>query len=197
LGTGKHRTHQACCWWSYPPPVKNCASTQFFCQVSTYLTISASSCAIREYVVSFFEAQVLPDNFCALVVVVVSYTWSHSLKHKCCLTIFASSCAISDLHVVSFFEAQVLPHDFCLLRVPSASTWSRSLNTASRFLPLRVPSGRSTRFCSLKRKCCLTISASSCAISGMYVVSSFEGQVLPHDFRLFVCHQWHVRGLVL
>ena len=115
-------------------------------------------------------------------------TWSCSLKPKCCLTISASACAIS-MYVVSFLEAQALPHDFPLFvchryvrgLVPS------STSAASRFLPLRVPSG-STWSSSLEHNHYLTISASSCAIS-MYVVSFFQAQALPHDFRLFVCHQ--------
>jgi hypothetical protein len=40
----------------------------------------------------------------------------------------------------------------------------------------------------LKDKCHLTILASSCAIR-LYVISLFEGQVPPHDFGLFMCHQ--------
>jgi hypothetical protein len=151
------------------------------------LTILGSSCAISMYVVLFFEAQVLPDDFSA------------------------SSCAIS-MYVVSFLEAQALPHDFPLFvchryvrgLVPS------STSAASRFLPLRVPSGStwssslehkhyltiSASSCairkyvsrSLKHKCRLILSASSCAIRE-YVVSFFEAQVLPDDFCLFVCHQ--------
>jgi hypothetical protein len=105
------------------------------------------------------------------------------------------------------------------LRVPSDSTWSCSLkdmpphdfglfvchqgvsglalwwtNVTSRFRPVHVPSA-CTWSRSLKDKCHLTISASSCAIS-QYVVLLFEGQAPPHNFGLFVCHQY-VRGLAL
>jgi hypothetical protein len=97
-----------------------------------------------------------------------STPWSCSLKPKCCLTISASSCAIS-MYVVSFLEAQALPDDFHLFvchqyvrgLVPS------STSTTSRFLPL---SG-STWSRSLKHKHCLTISPSSCVIRA-YVVSN-------------------------
>lgn len=61
---------------------------------------------------------------------------------------------------------------------PRAALW---------FPPLCVPSA-STWSCSLKDKCCLTISESLCAIS-QYTVPFFEGQVLPHNFCLFMCHQ--------
>ena len=62
-------------------------------------------------------------------------------------------------------------------------------------IPVIDPKSGSTWSHSLKDKCHLTILASLCAIS-MYVVSPFEGQVPPHDFGLFVCHQF-VRGLAL
>jgi hypothetical protein len=39
--------------------------------------------------------------------------WSPSFKHKCCLIILASLCAIRK-YVVSFLQAQVLPHHFGL-----------------------------------------------------------------------------------
>src|SRR6266436_4409538 len=100
------------------------------------------------------------------------------------------------MHVVSLFEGQVPPHDFglfvCHQRVRGFALCRTS--ATSRFRPLCVPSG-STWSRSLKDKCHLTISASSCAIS-LYVVSLFEGQAPPHDFGLFVCHQ-RVRGLAL
>src|SRR5882724_3070777 len=121
--------------------------------------------------------------------------WSRSLKDKCHLTISASSCAIRQ-YVVSLFEGQVPPHDFglfvCYQRVRGLAL--RRTSATSRFRPLLVPSV-CTWSHSLKDKCHLMISASSCAIS-MYVVSLFEGQVPPHDLGLFVCHQY-VRGLAL
>jgi len=102
------------------------------------------------------------------------------LQHKFCLTISASSCAIS-MYVVLFFAAQVLPHDFglfvCHQSVRGLVLCSTS--SASRFRPLRVPSG-STWSRSLKHKFCLTISASSCAIR-KYVVPFFEAQASAYN----------------
>jgi len=62
-------------------------------------------------------------------------------------------------------------------------------------LPVIDPKSGSTWSHSLKDKCHLMVSASLCAIR-MYVVLLFEGQVPPHDFDLFVCHQL-VYGLAL
>ena len=199
-----------------------------------HLTISASSCAIRLYVISLIEGQVPPHNFgffvCHQSVRDLAHwrtsatsrfwplcvssvcTWSRSLKDKCHLMILASLCVIS-MYVISLIEGQVPPHNFGLfvchqyvcdlslwrtnatsqfwpLRVPSGCMWSRHCRTSatSRFRSLRGPLG-STWFRSLKEKCHLTISASSCAIR-LYVVSLFERPVPPHNFGLFVCHQF-------
>jgi hypothetical protein len=174
-----------------------------------HLTISASSCAIREYVVLVFEGQVPPHDFglfvchqlvCGLVLWRISVTswfwplrvpsestWSTSLKDKCHLTILASSCAISQ-YVVSLFEGQVPPHNFGLFKchqtVCGLDLWRTS--ATSWFWPLCVPSVCMWSRC-LKDKCHLTILASSCAIS-QYVVSLFETQVPPHDFTLIMFH---------
>ena len=182
-----------------------------------HLTISGSSCAISMYVVSLFEGQVPPLNFGLFMChqgvrglalrrtsatsrfrplhVPSVCTWSRSPKDKCHLTISASSCAIS-MYVVSFSEGQVPPHNFdlfvCHQYVRGLAL--RRTSATSQFRPLRVPS-ECTWSRSLKDKCHLTISASSCAIR-KYVVSLFEGQVPPHDFGFFVCHQ-DVRGLAL
>ena len=87
-----------------------------------------------------------------------------SLKHKCRLTISASSCAIRQ-YVVLLFEGQVPPHHFglfvCNQYVRGLALWRTS--ATSRFWPLRVPS-ESTWTHSLKDTCHLTILASSCAI---------------------------------
>ena len=137
----------------------------------SWLTISASSCAFRMYVPSFFEPRVLAHDFGLFVCVqavraLVLWTTSpgsrfrplrvrsvcrcpRSLNHESWLTISASSCV---------FEVCTCP---------------RSLNHESW----------------------LTISASSCAFS-LYVPSFFEPRVLAHDFGLFVCVQ-SVRALVL
>ena len=54
-----------------------------------------------------------------------------------------------------------------VIYLQSGSTWSHSLKDKSHF----------------------TISASLCAIR-LYVISLFEAQVPPHDFGLFVSHQY-------
>ena len=142
---------------------------------------------------SLFEGQVPPHDFGLFVC--HQYVRGLSLKDKCHLTILASSCAIS-MYVVSLFEGQVPPHDFDLFMCHQGvcGLALRRTSATSRFRPLHVPSV-CTWSCSPKDKCHLTISTASCAIR-VYVVSLFEGQVPPHDFGFFVCHQ-EVRGLAL
>ena len=182
-----------------------------------HLTILASSCAISLYVISLFERHVSPYDFGLFVChqpvrdlalwrtsatspfrllrVPSACTWSRSLKDRCQLTISASSCA-NRMYMISLSEGQVPPDDFGLFvyhqTVRDLALWRTS--APSRFLPLRMPSVR-TWSRTLKDKCHLMITVSSCAIR-MYVISHFEGQVPPHDFGLFVCHQ-NVRDLTL
>src|SRR5258707_1370615 len=100
------------------------------------------------------------------------------------------------MYVISLFEGQVPPHDFGLF-VCHQAVHNLALcrtSASSLFLLLRVPSV-CTSSLFLNDKFFLSVFASSCAIS-MYVISLFEGQVPPHDFGFFVCHQ-DVRDLAL
>ena len=173
------------------------------------LTVAASSRAIREYVVSFFEPPPLAHGFglfaChQLVRGVVLWsttpcsrfrplrvpsvcTCCRSLKHHPLLTVSASSRAIS-LYVVLFFETPLLAHGYGLFafhqNVRGVVLWNTT--PCSRFRPLRVPSA--CTWCrSLKHHPLLTISASSRAIR-LYVVS-FEAPPVAHGFGLFACYQ--------
>jgi hypothetical protein len=113
--------------------------------------------------------------------------WPLAFKHKCCLIILASLCAISK-YVVSF-QVQVQPHNFGLLVCHQSvcGPLPSSTSVTSQFWPLWVPS-----VClwspSFKHKYCLTILASSFAIR-MYVVSFLQAQLLPHNCGLILCYQ--------
>jgi hypothetical protein len=121
--------------WRIAPIVPSVCTWSRSLKGKCYLTLVVGSCAISEYVVSFFEGQVLPRNFHLFVWhqrvrgivlwstsaaspfrplhVLSECTLSRPLKHMCCLTISASSCAIR-MYVITLIEAQMLPDDFCL-----------------------------------------------------------------------------------